>query len=73
MENGRDILFGLAGIFWGAVTIVQGWQSWRQNRFPLRSHASAYTIGKIHFPGDVLFGAAIAIGCSSYLLYFLWR
>jgi hypothetical protein len=52
----RDLMFAGAGILWGVVTVFRGVQEW--------SHAKE----KSSFPTIVAVGAALTLGCLSYLV-----
>jgi hypothetical protein len=52
-------MFAGAGILWGTITVFRGLELWRRER------------GRVQFPRVVLVGAALALGCTGYLLWML--
>lgn len=64
--DGQDMIFAIAGVVWGAVTVYRGLQNWRGgSRYPVH----ALPIGRLESPGTVLTGLAVSLGCLGYLLY----
>jgi hypothetical protein len=73
--NGRDIVFALAGILWGSVTVFRGVTAWRSEHRRLRKrsscHVGALPLHALEFPSAILGGAGILFGCAWYLIWTL--
>jgi hypothetical protein len=53
----RDLMFAVAGILSGTVTVIRGMRVWRKEHSP--------------FPPIIVVAAALAISCLGYLVHSL--